>query len=109
MFFEDLDLFFQDFGVPCSSGTITGVGILDMPTQVISGDMVLSTEYSLTVKTSQFGTLGYNDQITVAGNMYQVRDLMLLDDGAMARLSLTKLLMSDGVFAGDVFVSGVFV
>lgn len=91
MFTEDLDIFFADFGVPVSAGSLSGVGILDMPTQVVSDGMVLSTEYSLTVKASQFGTLGYNDQVIVDGYQYQVRDLMLLGDGAMARLSLTRL------------------
>jgi hypothetical protein len=110
MFTEDLDLFFADFGVPVSAGGLSGVGILDMPTQVISDGMVLSTEYSLTVKASQFGGLGYNDEVVVNGTLYQVRhDPMLLDDGAMVRLSLTRLTSYDGVFAADVFVSGVFV
>ena len=108
MLTENLDLFFQDFGVQVTAGGLTGVGILDMPTQMLRGDMVLSTEYSLTVKTAQFGALGYNDQIVVDGSLYQVRDLMSLDDGAIARVSLSRLTVSTGVFVADVFVSGVF-
>lgn len=109
MFTEDLDLFFADFGVPVFAGELSGVGLLDMPTQVISDGMVLSTEYSLTVKTDQFGSLGYSDQVVVSSVLYQVRDLMLLDDGALARISLTKLSTSNSVFDPEVFVIGVFV
>lgn len=88
---EDLTLFLQDFGVTCTSGAVTGLGILDMPTQIISGDMVLSTDYTLTCRTADFGSLVYGDGITVGGINYQVREVRKLDDGAMCEIALTKL------------------
>lgn len=91
MITEDLDLFLGDFGVPVTSGAITGMGILDMPSQVVADGMVLTTDYKLTVKTSQFGGLLYGDGVTVDGVNYQVREAMKVDDGRFTELMLTKL------------------
>jgi hypothetical protein len=84
-------VFLNDFGVSCTSGAITALGILDMPSQVISGDMVLTTDYSLTARAADFGGLKYGDAITVAGVNYQVREARQLDDGAFVEIGLTKL------------------
>jgi hypothetical protein len=90
-FTEELDLFLSDFGVPVSAGAVTGVGVLDMPSQVVADGMVLTTDYKLTVKTSVFGGLLYGDAITVDGIAYQVREAMKVDDGRFTELMLTKL------------------
>lgn len=90
-FIEELDLFLTDFGVPVSAGAVTGVGVLDMPSQVVADGMVLTTDYKLTVKTSVFGGLLYGDGVTVDGVNYQVREAMKVDDGKFTELMLTKL------------------
>jgi hypothetical protein len=90
MITEDLSVFLNDFGVSCTAGVISALGILDMPSQVISGDMVLTTDYSLTARTADFGGLKYGDAITVAGVNYQVREARKLDDGAFVEIGLTK-------------------
>jgi len=87
---EDLGEFFNDFGVSCTAGAITALGILDMPTQVLAGDQILSTDYTLTAKASDFGNLLYGDAITVAGVAYTVREARLIDDGALVELGLQK-------------------
>jgi hypothetical protein len=87
---EDLTIFLQDFGVTCTAGAVTALGILDMPTQVLAGDMVLSTDYSLTARTADFGGLSYGDSITVAGTAYQVREVRKVDDGAFVEIGLQK-------------------
>jgi riboflavin synthase alpha subunit len=87
---EDLSGFFNDFGVSCTAGAVTALGILDMPTQVLAGDQVLSTDYTLTAKASDFGSLLYGDSITVAGVAYTVREARLIDDGAIVELGLQK-------------------
>jgi hypothetical protein len=89
-FTENLDLFLGDFGVTCQSGAVIGQGILDMPSQVVADGMVLTTDYRLTVKTSEFGGLLYGDSITVDGSTYSVREAMQLDDGRFTELMLTK-------------------
>jgi hypothetical protein len=90
-FVEDLNLFLDDFGVSCTAGAVSALGILDMPTQVLAGDMVLSTDYSLTARYADFGGLLYGDGITVDGVNYSVRENRRLDDGAFVEISLMKL------------------
>jgi hypothetical protein len=88
---EDLSEFLNDFGVTATSGAISALGILDMPSQVLAGDMVLSTDYSLTARYADFGGLKYGDPITVAGVNYQVREARQLDDGAFVEIGLQKV------------------
>jgi hypothetical protein len=90
-FTEDLDLFLADFGVPVTSGNVTGIGILDMPSEIVADGVVLTTDYKVTVKTSQFGGLLYGAPVTVDGVNYQVREAMKVDDGSFTDLMLTKL------------------
>jgi hypothetical protein len=61
-----------------------------MPTQVLAGEMVLSTDYTLTARAADFGSLKYGDAITVAGVAYTVRETQYIDDGAMVQLALQK-------------------
>ena len=88
---EDLSVFLNDFGVSCTAGAITALGILDMPSQVLAGDMVLSTDYALTARTADFGGLMFGDGITVDGVNYQVREVRKLDDGAFVEIALQRL------------------
>lgn len=88
---EDLSLFLNDFGVTATSGAISALGILDMPSQVLAGDMVLSTDYTLTARYADFGGLVYGDGVTVDGISYQVRETRRLDDGAFVEIGLMKL------------------
>lgn len=87
---EDLDIFLADFGVSCTAGATTANGILDMPSQVISDGMVLTTDYTLTARTSVFGSLIRGDSITVDGTAYTVRETMLIDDGKFVQLGIQK-------------------
>ncbi len=89
-FTEDLDVFLADFGVSCTAGAVTAKGILDMPSQIVSDGMVLSTDYTLTARTSAFGSLIRGDSITVDGTAYTVRETMLLDDGKFVQLGIQK-------------------
>ena len=88
---ENLGTFLADFGVPCTAGAISSVGILDMPGQLLANGMVLSTDYTLTCKSADFGGLFYGDGITVGGVAYQVREVRKLDDGSFCEITLSKL------------------
>ena len=88
---EDLSLFLADFGATVTSGAVTGLGILDMPGQVVAGDMIITTDYRLTAKTSEFGGLVYGAAVTVDGINYQVREAMKIDDGEFTELMLTRV------------------
>lgn len=87
---EDLSIFLADFGVSCTAGAVTANGILDMPSQILSDGMVLSTDYTLTAKSSDFGTLIRGDSITVDSVAYTVRETMLIDDGKIVQIALQK-------------------
>jgi len=87
---EDLDIFLADFGVSCIAGAVTANGILDMPSQILSDGMVLSTDYTLTARASNFGTLIRGDSITVDSVAYTVRETMLIDDGKFVQIALQK-------------------
>jgi hypothetical protein len=88
---EDLNLFLSDFGVTVTSGAVSALGILDMPSQVLAGDMVLSTDYTLTARYADFGGLVYGDGVTVDGVNYQVRETRRIDDGMFVEIGLMKL------------------
>lgn len=101
MITEDLGLFLNDFGVTCTAGAVTAMGILDMPSQVVADGMVLTTDYKLTCRTADFGGLLYGDGITVDGELYQVREAMRIDDGKFVELMLTKVAPGDTVPGGQ--------
>ena len=84
------NVYLDDFGVSCTSGSTTGLGILEQPDQILAGDMIVSTEYELTAKTSDFGTLVSGDSITVDSVAYTVRELRKENDGVFCRISLQK-------------------
>jgi len=89
-FTEDLSIFLADFGVSCTAGAVTANGILDMPSQILSDGMVLSTDYTLTARTSNFGNLIRGNSITVDSVAYTVRETMLIDDGKFVQIALQK-------------------
>ena len=89
-FTEDLNIFLADFGVTCISGAVTALGILDMPSQIISDGMVLSTDFTLTAKATDFGALIRGAAIMVDSVGYTVRETMLIDDGQFVQIALQK-------------------
>lgn len=91
-FTEDLDVFFNTdgFGVDVSTSTASGVGIFDMPSEVIADGVILTTDYRLLVKTSDFPSLLRGTSMTVDGLGYSVREAMLMDDGKITQVMLMK-------------------
>lgn len=85
------DIFLEDFGVTVTNGTTTAKGILDMPSEVIAGGMVITTDYALTFQTSKFPALKYDDALTVDGAAYIVREAKLQDDGTFTIAYLSKV------------------
>lgn len=88
---DDLDIFFDNpFGVSATSGATTAKVLLDQPSQVLAGDMVLTTDFQITAKTSDFGTLLAGASITVDSVAYTVRETRLIGDGLFCEISLQK-------------------
>lgn len=88
---ENLDVFLADFGVTVVKGSTTTTGVLDMPSEVIAGGMVITTDYALTIKTSALPGLGYGDSLTVDGEAYTVREVRAQDDGRFSIVYLSKV------------------
>ena len=80
----------NDFGVSCTSGGTTGKGVLNQPDQVLAGDFIMSTDYVLRAKTSDFGSLIAGASITVDSVAYTVRENLLTDDGKFSNVLLSK-------------------
>ena len=88
---DDLDIFFDNpFGVSATSGATTAKVLLDQPSQVLAGDMVLTTDFQVTAKTSDFGTLLAGASITVDSVAYTVGETRLIGDGLLCEISLQK-------------------
>ncbi len=105
---ENLDAFLADFGVSVTAGAVSALGILDMPMEVLAGDQVLSTDYTLTARASDFGDLVYGSEVNVNGVPYTVRETRLIDDGAFCQIGLMRSVAtalqetSTAIDAGDV-------
>jgi hypothetical protein len=87
---ENLDVFLADFGVSVTAGAVSGVGILDMPGELVADGMIITTDYSLRCETSKFGTLAYGASITVDGAAYTIRENRLIEDGVFCVITLQK-------------------
>lgn len=91
----DLDVFLQEpFGQKVSYSGGTKMGILDMPDQILSGDMIYSTDYVLQVKTTDFADLEIGETIKTAINGidtdFEVKGQRLLDDGKLTEITLSR-------------------
>jgi hypothetical protein len=87
---ENLDVFLADFGVSVTAGAVSGVGILDMPGELVADGMIITTDYSIRCETSKFGTLAYGASVTVNSVAYTVRENLPIDDGVFCRITLQK-------------------
>ena len=91
MLIDDPSIYLADFGVSLTAGAVSGMGILDMPSEILLDNQIISTEYTVTCEASKFGTLLYGSTITVNGIAYVVRAAVLLTDGVFVQLSLQKV------------------
>lgn len=94
MFAESLGQFFDTSGGFAQSATFgaqTGAVILDSPTEDALGGRVASNEYAAVMPAATFPALVRGSTITVAGVQYTVRQVRLLDDGALKEAILTKV------------------
>ena len=68
-----------DFSENVFYDNATYKGILEQPDEIVADDRVLTTDYQLTVKTSDFGSLAYDTQIEVSNVKYKVRSSRKID------------------------------
>jgi len=108
-FTEDLDLFLDtaEMAVPVVAGSVSGNGILDMPSETIAGGMVVSTDYNLICRADQFGDLMHGAGINVDGYPYTlIGPPMLLDDGAFCSLTLQRTVTPQQNTSDDTVLDG---
>ena len=90
-FTEDLDIFLSDFGDEVIYEGVIYKGILEQPDEIVADGLVMTTDYELTGKTSELGSLVFDDIISVDGDNYKVRQARKIDDGKFCTVSLNKL------------------
>ena len=90
MLIDDPSIYLADFGVTIVAGAVTGLGILDMPSEILLDNQIISTDYTVTCEAAKFGGLLYGSQVTVNGAAYEVRTTVLLTDGVFVQLSLQR-------------------
>ncbi len=94
MSIDDLDDFLDlDMGaVPVIAGAVTGLGYLDLNSEIIFDGGVTIIDYLLTAKTSQFGGLQYGSALTVNGESYRVEmQPQRFNDGGFCKIPLVKI------------------
>ena len=89
-FLEDLNTFFIDFKDSVIYDNAEYIAFLDQPDEMIADGVVVSTDYELTGKTSDFGLIDYDEKIIVNDENYTVRSVRKIDDGSMCIVSLSK-------------------
>ena len=88
---DSLDaIFSDDLAVTVVAGGVTGKGILDEPTTIIAGDQIISTDYVLNCKASDYGSIATGGAVTVAGTAYTCRTNERDLDGLTCQISLSK-------------------
>ena len=92
---NDLDIFISEpFAQEVEYSGGTKLGILDMPDQLLSGDMIYSTDYVLQVKTSDFTDLEIGETISTKldgiTTDFEVKGQRMLDDGKLTEITLSK-------------------
>ena len=90
-FTEDLDIFLADFGDTVEYLGVNYKGILEQPDEIVADGLVMTTDYELTGKTSELGSLVFDDIISVDGDNYKVRQARKIDDGKFCLVSLNKI------------------
>ena len=90
-FTEDINTFFDDFSEDIFYGNESYKGILEQPDEVIADGVVLTTDYELTAKTIDLGTIAFDTEIKISNVKYKVRNVRKIDDGTLCKISLTKV------------------
>jgi hypothetical protein len=91
-FAEVISTFFNadEFASQATWGAFTANVILDTPTEDVLGGRAQSIEYEAKLPSAQFPGIKRGDTVVIASTTYAVREVKLLDDGAIKSLSLSK-------------------
>lgn len=88
---SDLDVLFSGpDAVDVTIGASSFKGLFDTPDDVVGDGMSISTEYVLTMKTSNVTTLEEYSELSVEGEVFKVRRIMKTSDGRLSSVYLSK-------------------
>tara|TARA_Y100001978_G_scaffold106205_1_gene94882 strand:- start:306 stop:593 length:288 start_codon:yes stop_codon:yes gene_type:complete len=90
VFKENLNVFFDEFTDEVIYDNAIYFGMLDEPDEIIADNTILSTEYELKVKTSDFKKVLFDKTMLVNTIPYTVRNIRKIDDGKISIISLSK-------------------
>ena len=89
---EDLDLFFDDFGVNFVAGAIPDKCIRNAPGLGVLDDRILKTDYYVMVKSSLYSHLVRGNPAVVDGEAFVVEDPPRpIEDGVFSAIGLEKV------------------
>ena len=85
---EDLNVFFDDFGVEATLGTLTFKVLLDLKDDFVNASVARFKDFDLTALkiTTDAPALKPNDTLTIDSKSYKVIEFERIDDGALTRL-----------------------
>ena len=87
----DPDLLLADFGVSITAGAVSGIGHLDVNSELILNGQVVMIDYAVTCRTDLFGALTYGSAVTVNGVAYKViHEPLRVADGVFCVVPLEK-------------------
>ncbi len=91
---ENLNTYFADLGQEVTYNGMAKKGILNMPDEILAGDMMISTDYVLQVITEDFAEVSLGDTLRIQVNgkreAYEVRSKRMEDDGKISRITLSN-------------------
>ena len=90
-FSEDTNSFFEHFSVDVFFDGETYKGILEQPDEIIADGLVMTTDYLLTAKTSDLGSLIFENVVEINNEKYKVRNTRKTNDGIFSLISLMKV------------------
>ena len=90
VFKENLNVFFDEFTDEVIYDNAIYFGMLDEPDEIIADNTILSTEYELKVKTSDFQNVLFEKTMLVNSIPFTVRNIRKIDDGKISIISLSK-------------------
>ena len=90
-FIEDTNSFLEHFSVDVFFDGKRYKGIFEQPDEIIADGLVMTTDYQLTVKTSDLGSLIFDNVVEINKEKYKVRNARKTDDGTFCLVSLMKV------------------
>ena len=90
-FTENLNVFFNDFSNDVVVSNVSYKGILEQPDELIADGIVMTTDYELTAKNSDLGSIAFDTIVAIDSVQYKVRNVRKIDDGILCKISLKKV------------------